>query len=167
MMAVLGIGGLLAYAQPVSDIGYAIPRGGRSRSGYDSSRGATPTPTATRPGATATPTGTGGRSTAGRARPTATARPTTVARGGTTTGSRAASKPAAGQASSASAGTVGQLKEVTRAMVESVKTRTVEFDEEELRQNPSVIILNERKYKPESSRVERESKQRSSIVEPL
>ena len=59
-----------------------------------------------------------------------------------------------------------QLKEVTKSMVESVKTRKIEYDEEALSEDPSVIILNPRKMKPQEGKVEREGKG-ASIAEPL
>ena len=82
----------------------------------------------------------------------------------TTTTSSASSKPAPKSgAASALPGTTGQIKEVTKAMAESVKTRKIDYNEEELRENPSVIILNPRKTQPKEGLVERQS----DIARPL
>jgi hypothetical protein len=63
-------------------------------------------------------------------------------------------------------GSTGQLKEVTEAMVQSVKSRKVDYDERELAEDPSIIILNSRKFTPEPSRIEREAG-REPLARPL
>ncbi|MCX7718584.1 MAG: hypothetical protein N2111_09330 [Candidatus Sumerlaeaceae bacterium] len=86
--------------------------------------------------------------------PRPTAKPQTQAGAGATTapaGRRearpAGGKPAGGGAAAAPAVT-GHVKEVTKGMIEAIRTRKVEYNEEELADEPGVVILNPRKLQP-------------------
>jgi hypothetical protein len=64
-----------------------------------------------------------------------------------TAANRAAAKGPAkpGAQGGAGAGQVGQLKEFTKEMAESLRPRKVDFDPEEMADKPGVILLNPRK----------------------
>lgn len=112
--------------------------------------GQSPTPASGRNGrATPTPRSTS-RSTYGSSRSSSTSGTKTLGK----PGSPAAAKPgtAAGSGAAANAPvSTGHVKEVTRGFIESIRTRKVEYDENEMRQNPGVIILNPRKYKADDT----------------
>ena len=55
------------------------------------------------------------------------------------------------------AATQGQLKMVDKTMIEVLRTRKVEYDEEKKASSPTVIILNSKHISPEKSLIERES----------
>ena len=57
----------------------------------------------------------------------------------------------------------GQLKEVTKAMVESIRTRKVDFDEEEAAKDPAIIMLNPRKLTP----ADEQGAKTDSLARPL
>ncbi len=100
-----------------------------------------------------------------QAKPATGARPaTTVASGKGTTGT--ASRLKAGNATPGGApnapggaggdyGHSGHIKEVTKAMAESLRAVRVDYDAEEMRDKPGTIILNHRRYQPESQQVQR------------
>ena len=63
-----------------------------------------------------------------------------------------------GAAAKAGPSTTGQVKKVTRGLLDSVRPqRITSYDEDEMRTMPGVIILNSRRYKPEKSLIERQS----------
>jgi hypothetical protein len=63
-----------------------------------------------------------------------------------------------GAAAKAGPSTTGQVKKVTRGLLDSVRPqRVTAYDEDEMRAMPGVIILNSRKYKSEKSLLERQS----------
>ncbi len=130
---------------------------GSGNSGYQQGAAkATPTPAAAnRATAAKTPTRSSTRGSSG----TQTARPSQPKPG-------APSKP--GGAPGAT--TTGQIKEVTKGLLDSVRTRRVNFDSEAMAKKPGVVILNPRKLQPQQSRLERESAKTApaeSIARPL
>ena len=73
-------------------------------------------------------------------------------------GKPAANKGKPGAAAKAGPSTTGQVKKVTRGLLDSVRPqRITSYDEDEMRTMPGVIILNSRRYKPEKSLIERQS----------
>ncbi|MGI8907034.1 MAG: hypothetical protein ACR2IE_11155 [Candidatus Sumerlaeaceae bacterium] len=81
-------------------------------------------------------------------------KPTSSKSGGTTSTlakSGTSTKPGGNKSATASGGfeQKGQLKEVTKQMVESIRTRKVDFDEEEAAADPAIILLNPRKLTPQ------------------
>jgi len=61
-----------------------------------------------------------------------------------------AGKPAnRGNASSNAPAGTGQLQLVTKGLVDSIKTRIVDYDEDALRTSGTAIIVSPRRYKPE------------------
>ncbi len=63
-----------------------------------------------------------------------------------------------GAAAKAGPSTTGQVKKVTRGLLDSVRPqRVASYDENEMRAMPGIIILNSRKYKSEKSLLERQS----------
>jgi hypothetical protein len=83
--------------------------------------------------------------------PKPTAKPQTVA--GTTTGTAAQRerRPVGAKTGGAPANApanAGQVKEVTKGMIEAIRTRKVEYNEEEMASQPGVVILNPRKIRP-------------------
>ena len=51
----------------------------------------------------------------------------------------------------------GQLKMVDQAMIEVLRTRKVDYDEDKMGASPTVIVLNSKRIKPDKSLIERES----------
>ena len=79
---------------------------------------------------------------------------------------------APGGALSNAPGATGQVKEVTKGMVEALRTNKVDFDEETVTDEDCVILLNPRKLRPEASKLEREHKSSTAggsaaIAQPL
>jgi hypothetical protein len=75
----------------------------------------------------------------------------------------AASKAPAAGAASGSFAQSGLLKEVTKEMAESIRTRKVDFDPDAAAQDPAVILLNPRKLNPE----EEKGVKTDSLARPL
>ncbi|AXA34779.1 MAG: hypothetical protein D6691_10500 [Candidatus Hydrogenedentota bacterium] len=69
---------------------------------------------------------------------------------------RAGATPAAG-ASAGPAGS-GQVRLVTRALAESVKTQKVDYDPNDFVSSQTVLILNPRRYRPENTNTEPEKR---------
>lgn len=145
-----------------------------SKSNSSRSKSAQKTPG---PGQTPTPTpanGQGQNRNGRNGRATPTPSPRTTARSGMSSGplSRGGKGPGSsgpGAASSGPAG-MGHLKEVPRAFLDAIKTNKVQYDEQELKQQPGVIIFNSRETKAGESKIEREkraSKESDSIAHPL
>ena len=61
--------------------------------------------------------------------------------------SRSGKKPGSGSAASGHYEQSGQYKEVTQVMLDAVKTRRVNFDEQKAAKNPDIILLNEPVFK--------------------
>lgn len=135
-----------------------------NRNSNTSTGKATPTPAAGQPGATGATTKAGAASTTSRTTRTTTSTTTTAKPAG-----GAASRGGGQAAASNTAQSTGQVKEVTKAFLEAIRTQKVDYDEQEMAESPGVLILNSRKYKPEKSKLERESSRRGSspIAQPL
>ncbi|MCX7019765.1 MAG: hypothetical protein NTY46_12415 [Candidatus Sumerlaeota bacterium] len=130
------------------DKGFAIPRRQKKT---------TPTPTASKPGENKPADNKQTKGAAG-AKPGAKTPQTKSSTGRTssTTAQRrppaAAAKPGANAPVSA-----GQVKQITKAFNEFARTRKVFYDEDELAQQPGVVILNPRRYKPDEEPARRTS----------
>ncbi|MBX7247054.1 MAG: hypothetical protein K1X53_16265 [Candidatus Sumerlaeaceae bacterium] len=77
-----------------------------------------------------------------------------VSKSGGTTGTLGSRRPG-GSGANAPTG-IGNVKLVTKGLVESVKTQKLDYNEDDMADNPNVIILNSRKFKPEESLIERQ-----------
>ncbi len=75
--------------------------------------------------------------------------PQAGARPGGSAPGKAPARPG-GQPSAQAPANTGQLRVVTKALADSVKTRFVEYDEEALRTSGTAVILNPRRYRPEN-----------------
>jgi hypothetical protein len=58
---------------------------------------------------------------------------------------------------------VGRIPEVSKGMVESLRTRRIDFDSSKAATKPNIILLGPRRYQP----TEQTAREESSLARPL
>lgn len=137
---------MLNYVDPSAESSRRTRRStentGTGASGSAANAKATVTP---KPGASPSPTSKSGTSTK------------TVSKTGTTSGTATKGTPGPAQAKGGKPATgggsggfqqQGQLKEVTKEMVQTIRTHKVDFDPDQAASDPGIILLNPRKLPP-------------------